>query len=153
MIIIVKLDYYDDTHKTIPIEAESVEDAYEKVRGAIYKYNKDCNEYWEWRRSNEYINVHEDIILEMSSKREQRKQFVSCEGNYDIDVERIKFFEGLDKIDNEIDELYKKQNDLINSRREPRESDYANFRIRGLGVSDYDFKTLEEWLEQKGEVY
>jgi hypothetical protein len=152
MIIIAKLEYYDNTHKTIPIEAESVEDAYEKVRNVISKYRKDCDEYYEWKH-DVFKPLYEEINNRLINARENRRRFCNCNINYDIEAERIRFYSVLDKIDKGIDKILKEGVDLYHSREEPMESDYANFKISGLDVSKWNFKTLEEWLKEMGEIY
>jgi hydroxymethylpyrimidine pyrophosphatase-like HAD family hydrolase len=152
MIIIANLNYYDDTNRVIPIEAESVEDVYQKVKNTIAQYRKDCAEYY-WWREDIFSKKNENINQRLIAAREQREKFAECDVNFDIKAERTEFFKQLDFLDTEINKIEQERIDLINSRQEPRESDYANFRITGLDVSKWEFKTLDEWLKGEGEIY
>ena len=152
MIIIAKLDYYDGERKILPMEADSPKDACEKVRGVIAKFREDCEEYRKWK-NDVFCPAYDEIIERLFQARDKRKSFARCEVNFDIDAKRTEFFGKLNELENEIDKINQERINLSNSRREPVQSDYANFRLNGLDVLDYNFVTLDEWLKEKVEIY
>ena len=152
MIIIAKLDYYDGERKILPMEADSPKDAYEKVRGVIAKFREDCEEYRKWE-NDVFYPAYDKIIERLFHARDKRKSFDSCEVNFEIDAKRTEFFGKLTELEDEIDKIEQERTDLCKSRREPVEGDYANFRLNGLDVSDYNFVTLDEWLKEMVEIY
>lgn len=153
MIIIAYLNYYDGERKILPMEADSPKDAYEKVNNVISKYNKDKKDYYKWK-DDIFWPASKEIFERLLYMKAKRKSFVSCEVNFEMAAKRLEFFDKLAEIDNEINKIEQERIDLFNSRLEPVQSDYANFKLDGIEpVSDYHFSTWDEWTREKVEIY